>query len=137
MLKNPLLIAGSTELGGAFSAARWAYAGRMTLLGMVMIFAVLGLLWGVLSVFKYVMVGKTPKEEKNKSAVAEVVAESVAAAETEPIVPATDDGELVAVIAAAIAAYRASEGMDATDASAFRVVSFRRATNGRAWNIHR
>jgi len=42
-----------------------------------------------------------------------------------------------AVIAAAIAAYRASEGMDATDASAFRVVSFRRATNGRSWNANR
>ena len=38
---------------------------------------------------------------------------------------------------AAIAAYRASEGMDATDASAFRVVSFRPAKNGRAWNANR
>ncbi len=137
MLKAPLLIAASAELGGAFSAERWAYAGRMTLLGMVMIFSVLGLLWAVLSVFKYVMVGKSPKAEKPKSAVAEAVAESVAVAEDEPIVPATDDGELVAVIAAAIAAYRASEGMDAIDASAFRVVSFRRATNGRAWNANR
>lgn len=136
MLKAPLLIAVSTELGSAFSAERWAYAGRMTLLGMVMIFAVLGLLWAVLGIFKYVMVGKTPKTEKPKSAVAEVVAESVAAVE-EPIAPATDDGELVAVIAAAIAAYRASEGMDAIDASAFRVVSFRRATKGRAWNANR
>ena len=137
MLKAPLLIAASAELGGAFSAARWAYAGRMTLLGMVMIFSVLGLLWAVLSVFKYVMVGKTPKEEKPKGAVAEAVAESVAVVEDAPIAPATDDGELVAVIAAAIAAYRASEGMDTMDASAFRVVSFRRATNGRAWNANR
>ncbi len=135
MLKAPLLIAASAELGGAFSAERWAYAGRMTLLGMVMIFAVLGLLWAVLTVFKYVMVGKTPKAEKPKSAVAEVVAESAVAAEESA--SATDDAELVAVIAAAIAAYRASEGMDATDASAFRVVSFRRATNGRAWNANR
>ena len=137
MLNAPLLIAASAELGGAFSAARWAYAGRMTLLGMVMIFSVLGLLWAVLSVFKYVMVGKTPKEEKAKSTIAEAVAESVAVVEDAPIAPATDDGELVAVIAAAIAAYRAGEGMDASDASAFRVVSFRRATNGRAWNANR
>lgn len=137
MLKAPLLIAASSELGGAFSAERWAYAGRMTLLGMVMIFAVLALLWIILVIFKNVMFGKDSKPEKKQSAVAEVVAESVTAAEEEPIAPATDDGELVAVIAAAIAAYRASEGMDAIDASAFRVVSFRRTTNGRAWNANR
>lgn len=136
MLKAPLLIAASADLGGSFSAARWAYAGRMTLLGMVMVFAVLGLLYAVLSIFKIVMVGKAPKAEKPKSAVAEVIAES-AAAKDEPIAPATDDGELIAVIAAAISAYRASEGMDAADASAFRVVSFRRTTNGRAWNANR
>ena len=138
MLKAPLIIAASAELGGAFSAERWAYAGRMTLLGMVMIFAVLGLLWAVLAIFKLVMVGKSPKAEKPKSAVAEVVAESVSVVAEEPIAPpAADDAELVAVIAAAIAVYRASEGMDAIDASAFRVVSFRRATNGRAWNANR
>ncbi len=137
MLKATLLSAASADLGGAFSAERWAYAGRMTLLGMTMIFAVLGLLWTVLAVFKYVMVGKEPKPQKEKSAISEVVAESVAAVEEESIAPATDDGELVAVIAAAIAAYRASEGMDAVDASAFRVVSFRRAASGRAWNANR
>ncbi len=137
MLKATLLTAASADLGGAFSAERWAYAGRMTLLGMVMVFAVLALLWAILAIFKYVMVGKTPKVTEEKSAVAEAVAESVAVVEEETIVPVTDDGELVAVIAAAIAAYRASEGMEATDASAFRVVSFRRATNGRAWNANR
>ena len=137
MLKAPLLTAISTELGGAFSAERWAYAGRMTLLGMVMIFAVLGLLFAVLTVFKYVMVGKTPKTQKPKSAVAEVVAESAGVVEDAPLAPSADDAELVAVIAAAIAAYRSAEGMDDVDASAFRVVSFRRATGGRAWNAKR
>jgi len=130
MLKAPLIIAASAELGGAFSLARWAEAGRMTLLGMVMIFAVLGLLWAVLSVFKLVMVGKAKEAKKE-----EPVATPAPVAEAESVV--ADDGELVAVIAAAIAAYRASEGMDATDASAFRVVSFRRATNGRSWNANR
>ena len=133
MLKATLVTAASTELGGAFSAERWAYAGRMTLLGMVMIFAVLGLLWAVLAVFKLVMVGKEAKPAQ-KNAIAEAIAESASVAE-EP--EAVDDGELVAVIAAAIATYRASEGMDAADASAFRVVSFCRAANGRAWNANR
>ena len=133
MLKATLVTAASTELGGAFSAERWAYAGRMTLLGMVMIFAVLGLLWAVLAVFKLVMVGKEAKPAQ-KNAIAEAIAESASVAE-EP--EAVDDGELVAVIAAAIATYRTSEGMDAADASAFRVVSFCRAANGRAWNANR
>ena len=131
MLKAPLLFAASTELGGSFSAERWAYAGRMTLLGMVMVFSVLGLLFAVLSLFKLVMVEKTPKAEPKKPV------ESTPAPVAAPTPAATDDGELVAVIAAAIAAYRASEGMDATDASAFRVVSFRPATSGRAWNANR
>ena len=130
MLKAPLLIAATENLGGAFSAERWAYAGRMTLLGMVMIFAVLGLLWAVLAIFKLAMAEKAPKakEEKPLSSSAPIAEEESAVA---------DDGELVAVIAAAIVAYRASEGMDASDASAFRVVSFRRAANGRAWNANR
>ena len=137
MWKATLINVASTELGNAFSAERWAYAGRMTLLGMVMIFSVLGLLWAVLSVFKYVMVGKEPKPKTEKSAIAEVLAESVAIAEGESNAPAADDAELVAVIAAAIAAYRASEGMDTVDASAFRVVSFRRVVSGCAWNANR
>ena len=95
-----------------------------------MIFSVLGLLWAVLSIFKLVMVGKAPKAKKENT-----VATPAPVAEAESVV--ADDGELVAVIAAAIAAYRASEGMDASDASAFRVVSFRRAANGRAWNANR
>lgn len=130
MLKAPLLIAATENLGDAFSAERWAEAGRMTLLGMVMVFAVLGLLWTVLAIFKLAMAEKAPKVKEEKP-----LSSSAPVAEEELVV--ADDGELVAVIAAAIAAYRASEGMDASDASAFRVVSFRRAANGRAWNANR
>ena len=51
---------------------------------------------------------------------------------------AADDGELIAVITAAIAAYRASEeGMSAAEAGGFRVVSFKRASTGRAWNSNK
>ena len=49
-----------------------------------------------------------------------------------------DDGELIAVITAAIAAYRASEeGLTGDDVNGFRVVSFKRATKGRAWNSNK
>ena len=102
MLKAPLLIAATENLGRAFSAERWAYAGRMTLLGMVMIFAVLGLLWAVLAIFKLVMAEKAPKAKEEKP-----VATPAPVAEEESVL--SDDGELVAVIAAAIAAYRASD----------------------------
>ena len=61
-----MMMALSADLGGAFSAARWAYAGKMTLIGMLMIFAVLASLWAVLAIFKVVFAGKTPKEAKPK-----------------------------------------------------------------------
>ena len=140
MLYNVLTVAEATakDYGGAFSSARFAEAGIMMLFGMVMVFSVLATLWGILSIMKFIMVGKSPKPKKveKPSAVAEVVAESAAVAneETESYVEQTDDGELVAVIAAAIAAYRASEGVSEEYAGGFRVVSFRRANSTRAWN---
>ena len=59
------------DLGGAFSAERLALAGQMVLIGMGMIFAVLGLLWGVLAMFKIVFARPEPKK-KAASAPAEV-----------------------------------------------------------------
>lgn len=140
MIYNVLAVAEETakDYGGAFSGARFAEAGIMMLFGMIMVFAVLAILWGILALMKFIMVGKTPKPKKaeKKSSVAEVIAESVSAAEEEPdpVVAETDDGELVAVIAAAIAAYRESEGLGEEYTGGFRVVSFRRANIGRAWN---
>ena len=109
-----------------FSAEAWKYAGEMTLLGMGMIFAVLALLWGILAIFKLVFV-KDSKAKKVAPApkAAEPTQEPVAA----PVVQSSDDGELIAVITAAIAAYRAEEG--SADIGGFRVVSFRRVRNTR------
>lgn len=140
MIYNVLAVAEETakDYGGAFSGARFAEAGIMMLFGMIMIFAVLSVLWGILALMKFIMVGKTPKPKKieNKSSVEEVIAESASAAEEEPepVVAENDDSELVAVIAAAIAAYRESEGLGEEYTGGFRVVSFRRANSGRAWN---
>ena len=61
MFINRALSADYSNLGGAFSQERLALAGQMTLLGMVMIFAVLGLLWGVLAIFQRIMAGNTEK----------------------------------------------------------------------------
>ena len=121
-----------------FSSEAWKYAGEMTLLGMGMIFAVLSLLWGVLAIFKLVFVGKTqksPKEKTDKAALAEQKAQRVASPVAEPQPVSADSGndtELVAILTAAIAAYRQGEGTQ----GGFRVVSFKRA-GGRAWNTRK
>ena len=126
MMFTALYVAGQ-DMGGAFSAERLALAGEMTLIGMGMIFAVLGLLWAVLAVFKLVFA--RPKKEKKTEAPAiapavvdEAVVEEVA-----------NDDELVAVITAAVAAYMAQEEPEVAQGG-FRVVSFRRANGGKAWN---
>ena len=100
------------------------------LLGMVMVFAVLALLWAVLAIFKIVFA----KPQKEKKAPAPVV-DSVPVIETveKTAIDDADDGELVAIITAAVAAYMATEEPNAAEGG-FRVVSFRRANGGKAWN---
>ena len=119
-----------SDMGGAFSPERLALAGQMTLLGMGMIFAVLSLLWGVLAIFKLIFA--KPEKKKVKSAPAPKPEPIVV---PEPVVApaASNDAELIAVLTAAIAAYEASQGNEVAPGG-FRVVSFRRANGGKAWN---
>ena len=118
------------DMGGAFSPERLALAGQMTLLGMGMIFAVLSILWGVLAIFKLIFV--RPDKKKVKAAPAPKPEPVVV---PEPVVApaASNDAELIAVLTAAIAAYEASQGNEVAPGG-FRVVSFRRANGGKAWN---
>ena len=117
------------NLGGALSLERWAYAGRMTLIGMVMIFAVLAILWGVLVIFEKVLSKDKPKASNVAVAAPTPVADPV------PVVSTSDDEITVAVIAAAVAAYMADTGeSEAVYDGGFRVVSFRRVQGGKAWN---
>ena len=108
------------------------YALEMTLLGMGMIFAVLGILWGVLSIFKLVF-ARPKKVNKAKEIKAEPAPEVVATPETVTAPAATDDGELIAILTAAIIAYEAEQNPEAPIGN-FRVVSYRRANGGRSWN---
>ena len=124
----------SEDLGGFFSATRIEYAVTVTLQGMLMIFAVLSLLWGVVAVFKVFLHDIPAKKAAKQAALAKAVAE-VAAPEAEPeveAVPEEDEGEIVAAITAAIAAMLQSEEYEGQFASGFRVVSFTR--KGGAWN---
>lgn len=139
MLYNVLTVAAetATDYGSAFSGARWSEAGRMMLFGMVMVFAVLVILWAILSILKLCVVGKSPKVEKPKPAPKPKPEKKPAPAPVAPAPIATDDGELIAVLSAAVAAYMASENPDGVPDGAFRVVSFRRVSGGRAWNSKR
>ena len=94
-----------------------------------MIFAVLGVLWTVLLLFKVVF-ARTKKEDKKVEAPKVVETPKV---ESAPAPAATDDTELIALLTAAIVAYESENGND-VDPSSFRVVSFRRTNGGRAWN---
>ena len=116
-------------MGGAFSPERLALAGQMTLIGLGMVFAVLAILWAVLSIFKMIFAKPEPKRQTPPAS----VAPQPKAVESAPIVSAAGDDELIAVITAAVAAYIASEEPEAYQGG-FRVVSFRRANGGRAWN---
>ena len=134
-----------SETFAPFSGEAWQYAGEMTLLGMGMIFSVLGLLWAVLAVFKLVFVGKAPKAPKEPKAPKAKAPEKTTATEQQPsdeisaVIAAgiqayqeDNNAAMIAVLTAAVAAYRAEEGSE----GGFRVVSFKRA-GGRAWNTRK
>lgn len=101
--------------------ARLGIGAEVLLRGMITVFAVLCVIWlslVLLRLFLYDL----PKRRAAKAAPAEEEKNEAAPAPAPaPIAPKTDDGELVAVIAAAIAAAEAEEGN-----GKFRVVSFHR-----------
>ncbi|MBQ7719305.1 MAG: OadG family protein [Clostridia bacterium] len=98
---------------------RMALGLRVTVLGMGTCFAVLAILWGILSLFKLIFA-----REKKPSGDALPAADTKAlpAAEPEPEPEAQDDGELIAVITAAAYAYLSQEEQEPQ--TRFRVVSF-------------
>ena len=118
---------------------RLKYALEGTVTGMVMVFMVLGLLYAIVSLSKAIFYdmprkraesesGTEPAPVQNNAPVA--VSESTA----QPAPDATmSDGELAAVITAAIAAMIESGDYKNEFVGGFRVVSFKRSTQG-AWN---
>ena len=87
------------------------YGLEMLLIGMVIVFSVLALLWITLEIsgraFQKLSAPKNPAAEKSEPTVA-------------PELQTTDETELIAVLTAAIAA------MESAPAARFRVVSFKR-----------
>ena len=106
---------------------RTAYAGRMLLIGMGTIFLSLAILWGVMELFRRLVV-KVPKETSEKPAVptpapAARVEKAVSAA---PVAQTPNNDALIAAITAAVAATLAEENGGVVPG--FRVVSFRKVT---------
>ncbi len=108
------------ETGMSF-AERLSMSGQMTLLGLGTIFLVLALLWGAMVIFKLLLHDLPARRSKAKEDPG--TAETAASVEPEAIQP-SEDAQLVAVITAAIAAFRTQEGIPPTEG--FRVVSFKR-----------
>ena len=118
-----------------FSADAWLYAGQMTLLGMLMVFCVLAILWAILAIFKLIFAGKTPKAPKApKEPKIEKKPEPKVSAQPVSVANQSNDAELVAILTAAVAVYMAEQGTDAGYNGGFRVVSFKRVRGGRTWN---
>ena len=88
------------------------FGGQMLLLGVLTVFAVLARIWGALVIFERVF-HKEGAKKAEKPAPAPVVVSQAA--------PVSNDDEIVAVIAAAIAMAESESG-----GAKFRVVSFRR-----------
>jgi len=100
-----------------------------TLLGMLIIFVALAILWGVIELFRFVFERVT--SSKKRAVPPSDPAEQPQTAAAETAEPEQDDSELIAVITAAVAAY-----LDKPQGS-FRVVSFKRMDDGRSgkgWN---
>ena len=90
------------------------YSLSTSLFGFAVVFGVLALIWGVLSLFKIFFAGKS-EENKKKPEITESAVQNVS--------PAVDEAALVAAITAAVSAYRVAHG---ESAGGFRVVSFKK-----------
>jgi Na+-transporting methylmalonyl-CoA/oxaloacetate decarboxylase gamma subunit len=108
---------------------RTAYAGRMLLIGMGTIFLSLAILWGVMEIFRRLVVGGSQTEEKKPTAPAPAPVartESVAVTSPAPVAAPASNDALIAAITAAVAAALADENGGVVPG--FRVVSFKKVT---------
>ena len=108
---------------------RFEYALQGTVTGLLMVFAVLALLWGIVSLSKVIFYDIPRKRKANEEKTADAVSEVL----NDTSQPETDDAQLTAVITAAVAAMIESGEYKEEFAGGFRVVSFKRASC-KKWN---
>ena len=127
-------LATTADLGGAFSPERIKYSLEMTALGLGAVFAVLILIWLILSIFKFFLYN--PPSENNKSSSKDKPAK-VDTVPTEAAKAPAEAGNdaTVAAIVAAISAYISEDPqLSEQYANGFRVVSFKRVRGKASWN---
>ncbi|MBQ7354262.1 MAG: OadG family protein [Clostridia bacterium] len=116
---------------------RLNYMGIGVLLGIVVVFSVLILLWIILEIFgKIAGRGKAapaPKAEPTPAPAQAPVPVSVPAPAPAAAAPMSDDA-IVAAITAALAVYLEAQGPKAPSISGFRVVSFKKVGTAAHWN---
>ncbi len=118
---------------------RLADGGKMILLGMACVFAVIFAIWLMLTIFRFFVFDlpkmKSAKAEEVKKEVKPAPVKAPTTADIPNIPPVTveDDTVTVAVITAAISAYLEANSEDGK-ALPFRVVSFKRRKPGSPWN---
>lgn len=104
-------------------------AGLTTLLGMMIVFAVLAVLWGAIELFRVIMQsfsGKSASGAEKPASPAPAASPAITSAPTQTY--AQSDEEIVAAITAALAEYLG------TSESSFRVVSFKKVAPKAHWN---
>ena len=119
---NVTLLTGAAQITKDSSVLdRLTLGGSTLLLGMVIVFAVLGIIFIALQIMRTVFTKNSAKAKKAETAVQNVAAKTEEPAPVaEPAAAPEDDCAIVAAIVAAISAYtgKAPEG--------FRVVSFKK-----------
>ena len=123
-LSAPVTMLGATDMT---LPERISYAGTLTLLGMLVIFSVLSIVWLAIVLMRAVL-SRFEKEPAKK----DLPAPSAPVSEAPSAVnqPATDDGAILAAITAAIAVVWESEHPN----TGFRVVSYRHLDARKPWN---
>ena len=117
---------------GMSLSERLADGGRMILILMAFVFAVIFTIFLSQTIITKVIVSAQNKAEKKKEQPKAEAPAPAPAVEAEEVA-ADDDGVTVAVITAALAAYLAETSEDGT-VLPFRVVSFSRKKSGKPWN---
>ena len=123
-LSAPVTMLGATDMT---LPERISYAGTLTLLGMLVIFAVLSIVWLAIVLMRTVLSRfETEPAKKDLPVPSAPVSEAPSAVNQ----PATDDGAILAAITAAIAVVWESEHPN----TGFRVVSYRHLDARKPWN---
>lgn len=111
-------------------ADRLSMGGSTMLFGMLIIFSVLILIWGVLELFHYVFTATQNKKNNTAPAPKPQVKKPIPVV-APPVAPAVQQNDDPAVIAAITAAIMM---MSQESNTSFRVVSFRRINKNTPWN---